>query len=55
MKRPIILSSAPRALSPLDAELDRLLDLRLRKIITLSEYIADRNAVLSRKGREARV
>lgn len=55
MKRPVILSSKPRALSPLDAELDRLLDLRLRGFLTLNEYIADRNAVLARKASEARV
>jgi hypothetical protein len=50
-----IISSKPRVLSPLDAELDRLLDLRLRGFLTLPEYVRDRNAVLERKGREARV
>jgi hypothetical protein len=54
MKRPVIITSSPRNPSPIDAELDRLLDLRLRGFLTLSQYIADRNAVLERKGREAR-
>lgn len=55
MSRTLIIPSAPRKPCPLDVELDRLLDLRLRGMITLSEYITDRNAVLSRKQAEARV
>lgn len=55
MKRPIIITSSPRNPCPIDAELDRLLDLRLRGFLTLSQYIADRNAVLARKASEARV
>lgn len=55
MNRTLFIPSSPRKPSPLDAELDRLLDLRLRKMITLSQYIADRNAVLARKASEARV
>jgi hypothetical protein len=55
MKRAIVLASTPRNPSPIDAELDRLLDLRLRGFITLSEYVRDRNAVLARQQAEARV
>jgi hypothetical protein len=55
MKRPVIITSSPRNPSPIDAELDRLLDLRLRGFLTLPEYVRDRNAVLARKAAEARV
>ena len=55
MSRTLIIPSSPRKPCPFEAELDRLLDLRLRGFLTLAEYVRDRNAVLARKRTEARV
>ncbi len=55
MKRALILASEPRKPSPLEAEWDRLIDLRARRVITLSAYLSDRDALLARMNAEARV
>jgi hypothetical protein len=55
MRTSRILASTPRTPNPFEAELDRLLDLRLRGFLTLSEYVRDRNAVIARMQAEARV
>lgn len=43
-----IIASTPRKPSPLESELDRLLDLRMRRMITAEQYQTDRDAVLLR-------